>query len=81
MLLFILFSEKLKEDVAAVKQIATVEEKVKSLRQRSRRYGFGRFEDGGLQRLGVERNYIDGMDGGDHVSANDLVQFRWGTTM
>ena len=73
---YVLSSEKLKEDVRSVSHIKGQQEKIKELERRGRRYGFGYFEnesEPGIKHFGVERNYMDGPDGKEHVRGDDEV--------
>ena len=77
---FVLFSEKLKEDLRAVNDQSSVKAKVQKLKEASRRYGFGKFHNGNpptVEHFGIERNYIDGPNGKDHVNSYDLTSYGW----
>ncbi|KAL9608073.1 MAG: hypothetical protein Q9167_007073 [Letrouitia subvulpina] len=63
MMPFLLSSEKLREDVAAVRKIEGRKNKIRWLEEQGRRYGFGRFSDReGMKHVGIERN--ETVDGG-----------------
>ena len=77
---FVLSSEKLKEDLRAVKDNGSVDAKVQKLKEMSRRYGFGKFHNSGspaVEHLGIERNYVDGPHGKDHVYSYNLTSYGW----
>ncbi|KAL9631055.1 MAG: hypothetical protein Q9164_006098 [Protoblastenia rupestris] len=58
MMPFLLSSEKLREDLEAVRTLER-KEKIRSLEERGRRYGFGWFRNrDGTEHVGVERNEI-----------------------
>ena len=57
MMPFLLSSEKLREDLEAVRTLKERKVKIRLLEERGRRYGFGRFRNrDGTEHVGVERN-------------------------
>ncbi|MCJ1394522.1 hypothetical protein MMC18_007401 [Xylographa bjoerkii] len=81
MLPFVLSSEKLKEDLNLVEREDSPQAKAKKLKEQGRRYGFGRFVNDNVsetEHLGVERNYVDGPNGKEHVSQWKMRKYGWG---